>query len=160
MWMDLNAINCLKCFSFDIVVTVINQQIKSSATRVWHITLPVITQSVRRSRLQIKVNPHEANAKAEPIVRRNSLLLGLKDYWLHSENFRSDVAFSFARCVYTIRLYRNVYIISETAVKPDKRYKNRGGEFASNAKFSLLSYTYISAIGQKELICSESQKKN
>ena len=67
--MDLNAINCLKCFSFDIVVTVINEQIKSLATRVWHITLPVITQSVRHSRLQIMVNPHETNAKAEPHCR-------------------------------------------------------------------------------------------
>ena len=57
--------NCLKCFGFDIVVIVINQQTKLSATRVWHIILPVITQSVRHSRLQIKVNPHEANTKAE-----------------------------------------------------------------------------------------------
>ena len=79
--MDLNAMNCLKCCGFDIVVTIINEQIKSLATHFLYITLPVITQPARHSRSQIKVNPHEANAKveAEPIVKRNPLLLCLKD---------------------------------------------------------------------------------
>ena len=116
--LGFQQMNCLKCFSVDIVVIIINQQINSSATRCWHIILPMITQSVRHSRLQIKVNPHEANAKAEPIVKRKSLLLGLKDYWHHSKTFRSDVAITFAQCDHTIRLYRNVYIISEMAGKP------------------------------------------